>query len=61
MEDPDTVEVDKEMSSGALLKVSLEEDSVPIYATKVRVPFRRRYVNQARLDGNKTMGTRRMN
>jgi len=52
MKDPDTVEIDEEMCGGALLKVSLEEDSVPIYASEVRVSFGRRYVNQAGLDAN---------
>ena len=52
MEDPDTVEVDEEMGDGTLLKVSLEEDSVPIYASEAQVPFCRGYVDQARLDAN---------
>lgn len=56
MKDPDTVEVDEEVCNGALLKVGLEEDSVPIYASEVQVPFGRRYVNQAGLDANKLLG-----
>ena len=58
MEDPDAVEIDEEMRGGALLKVSLEEDSVPIYASEVQVAFGRRYVNQARLDGGENVKER---
>ena len=60
MEDPDTVEIDEEMCGGALLKVSLEEDSVPIYAPEAQVAFGGRYVNQARLDANELGRKRRM-
>ena len=60
MEDPNTVEVDEEMRCGALLEIGFEEHSVPIHASEVRVPFGRRYVNQARLDTSEIVGKRRM-
>ena len=55
MEDPDTVEVDEQVRGGTLLKVSLEEDSAPIYASEAQVAFGRSYVDQARLDANEYM------
>jgi len=47
MKDPDTIEVDKKMSAGTLLVVSLEEDSVPVDSIELHESLRGRDIDQS--------------
>ena len=49
MEDPDTVEIDEEVSRRSLLEVGLEEHFVPVDLAELHVPLRGWKVNESLL------------